>query len=306
MCPTWGRADMPSAGGFSSRAMRTVVTVLVLLLAAKATPQGRAKDAGFRWPNERNRSPEWRDYVRVSTSRTSKPKEFQAVLQTSVRVLKNPDGSRVVVLASLHHIGSAEYFRSLEPYIEGASVVIREGPIMDIKPEDVHPDGLWLRRERIAVASLCGLVRQFDWEESVQDKRWKPVGILMSVFNDRLTKSDVVLVPPQRQRLIVRLERAAAGEIPTSDLAARSKKQFFADAERNPDRSGAFGSIQSEREGAMWEGIKGVLKDLEDGKIVLLFGGAHAYFIERTIVAETSFRHYCTSWHDAMSYLFTR
>lgn len=230
------------------------------------------------------------------------------ILQTSVRELRHPKNGVTVVLLSMVHTGTPEYFRAMTRFVSDAQVVLAEG---GIKPEKkgISEVATWVERFFKAEAQLLGLKLQRDWEASVKTKQWKVADLSQE---ELLATTTDAQFPEKFKARVVRWEKALESGS-ESDLARAkddayqrqlSEMRQLAESAREggavPD---VLSELHKQREKRMWEVIAQHLKSGEHKRVALVFGAWHSYALEPRIVRELGFKHHTTWWQDAVSYL---
>ncbi len=93
-------------------------------------------------------------------------------LQTAIHILRKPDSEKELVVIPLVHFAPSEYYESISPWVEGASLVLYEGGFQDAQDEELDENTLFLRDYFAKLIEVLGWVGQNNWERSHRDGRW--------------------------------------------------------------------------------------------------------------------------------------
>lgn len=283
-------------GGRAGQRLRITVMVAIFLARALSPTQ-----AGEACPIAR--------YLRIVYEPTEPAGGWRWLCQTAVRRLELRDGT-VLHLLSAMHLGTQNYFESLEPYLREADTVIVEGFCGRLVREPLIADSelpeelLWGRRLMRMMARHTGLITQISWDEGLNDsKRWILGDLTSGEMLDAYRLWKPAPVDATTKKMILWMETAAVS--PDQALRDRARSYARSEALRKLRDMCAFDGIMGdridrERERRLLETVKAKLGDHKK-RIAILWGAAHMPLIEAD-VTKMGFKYVGTTWHDACGF----
>lgn len=226
-----------------------------------------------------------------------------AIVQTSSTTFTRADG-REVVLVATHHLGTPEYFRSLESALHDADVIWAEGVTLGDGSEAAStdcPEPLKPLEEYYGLeAQVSGLSNQKDWEDGIRDGRWKSADLDTAQLEELYADDDPAnwdVFTESLGRELARLRALSRGGV--SDDTQRAARVGLVDGVsrfRKPEES--WGVMNRERERAAWEAIRAGLGT--GRRHAIIYGASHCPALTARLV-EAGYVERSATWHDAFA-----
>lgn len=224
------------------------------------------------------------------------------IVQTASTVYTSADGQRTVTLVGTHHLGTPEYFRSLEPALRDAEAVWVEGVTlgdgseadpMDC-PEPLKPLEEWYE----LYEAVSGLSNQKDWEHEIRDGRWgnadADVARLHSLYAATEPASWATINDDVKRELA--WLRALSRRGPSEDVQREARLNIVKHVYRySREAEGGLETMNAERERAAWETIRAGLRT--GARFAILYGAGHCPALEARLI-EAGYVRRSATWHD--------
>jgi hypothetical protein len=163
----------------------------------------------------------------------------------------------------------------------------------------------WISRYQIAAARCGGLVLQPIWEARIADRRWRSADLPLREISAIAAKEDVLGTTEEFKAEVRSMEQWTQDQLPEARAQARAWVVRNLVDQPLHDSAASSNKLHARREAVAFEALRRLVRRGEHRVIALIYGAWHTRRLEPRIVSELGYRVYATSWHDALSYVYT-